>query len=140
MSEKPQIVAGIDGSESSLKAARWAIRQAQMTDSKVLIVMAWEVSWWVNVNPVTNEGSYAEMAQQIFEHALEQLELGEAGIEVETQLIQMKPGLALEKLSENASLLVLSGQGHGNVPGAHLGSVSGYCAHHAKCPVLIHRA
>jgi Universal stress protein family len=37
----PRIVAGIDGSPSSLSALRWAIRQAALTGATVDAVMAW---------------------------------------------------------------------------------------------------
>lgn len=139
MTEKPRIVVGIDGSPNSLAAARWAIDYAREFNFRLHIVMAWEVSFWVNVNPVTTETSYLEMAEGIFDEAIASLNLESAGIDVETQLVQMQPGLALQTLSEGAAMLVVSGTGHGNVPGTHLGSVSGYCAHHATCPVLIHR-
>jgi len=41
------IVAGVDGSESSLAALRWAMRQAELTGAPLEIVSAWEwpVSW-----------------------------------------------------------------------------------------------
>jgi nucleotide-binding universal stress UspA family protein len=138
--EKTLIVVGVDGSESSLDAARWAIRHAKSTNSKLLFAMAYEVSWWVNVNPVTTETDFGNLAHAAFDEALEKLELNDAGVEYQTQLIQMHPATALKRISEDADLLVVGGQGHGKLPGAHLGSVSGYCAHHAKCPVLIHRS
>jgi hypothetical protein len=37
----PRIVAGIDGSESSVSALRWAIRQAALTGAAVDAVIAW---------------------------------------------------------------------------------------------------
>ncbi|KAH7834757.1 hypothetical protein Vadar_019382 [Vaccinium darrowii] len=42
---------------------------------------------------------------------------------------------AVEKL--NIQLLVLGSQGRGVIKRALLGSVSNYCAHNAKCPVLV---
>jgi ABC-type bacteriocin/lantibiotic exporter with double-glycine peptidase domain len=38
----PRIVAGVDGSPSSLSALRWAIRQAGLTGATVDAVMAWQ--------------------------------------------------------------------------------------------------
>jgi Universal stress protein family len=37
----PRIVAGVDGSESSASALRWAIRQAALTGASVDAVIAW---------------------------------------------------------------------------------------------------
>ena len=37
----PQIVAGVDGSPSSISALRWAIRQARLTGASADAVMAW---------------------------------------------------------------------------------------------------
>ena len=37
----PRIVAGVDGSESSLAALRWAVRQAELTGASVEAVIAW---------------------------------------------------------------------------------------------------
>jgi nucleotide-binding universal stress UspA family protein len=36
------IVVGIDGSASSIHALRWAVRQAQLTDSVLQALMAWQ--------------------------------------------------------------------------------------------------
>ncbi|GLJ09364.1 hypothetical protein SUGI_0107440 [Cryptomeria japonica] len=42
---------------------------------------------------------------------------------------------AAEKL--NVNLLIVGSRGYGAIRRAVIGSVSNYCAHHAKCPVLI---
>src|SRR5580704_7883626 len=39
--KEPRIVAGVDGSDSSLSALRWAIRQAGLTGAAVDAVAAW---------------------------------------------------------------------------------------------------
>ncbi len=39
---KRQIVVGVDGSQSSLAALRWAVRQAGLTGAPLEIVSAWE--------------------------------------------------------------------------------------------------
>ncbi|GMY18377.1 universal stress protein a-like protein [Fagus crenata] len=44
---------------------------------------------------------------------------------------------AVEKL--NIQLLVLGSHGRGAIKRAFLGSVSNYCVHHVKCPVLVVR-
>ena len=50
-----QIVAGVDGSSCSLDALEWAIRQAQLTGARVLVVTAWQrpaaVGWGLPLAP-----------------------------------------------------------------------------------------
>jgi len=49
------IVVGVDGSEPSLTALRWAARQARLTGSVLRVVTAWEVATsagWVPAFPV----------------------------------------------------------------------------------------
>jgi nucleotide-binding universal stress UspA family protein len=40
--EGERIVAGVDGSASSLEALRWAVRQAELTGATVDAVIAWQ--------------------------------------------------------------------------------------------------
>ena len=40
--EKGTVVVGVDGSESSSLALRWALRQAQMTGARLRVVWCWE--------------------------------------------------------------------------------------------------
>ena len=57
-----RIVAGVDGSPSSLEALRWAVRQAELTGSTVDAVMAWQppaasgLAWGVSVDDLTDYG------------------------------------------------------------------------------------
>uniref|UniRef100_A0A0C9QNS5 TSA: Wollemia nobilis Ref_Wollemi_Transcript_15672_657 transcribed RNA sequence n=1 Tax=Wollemia nobilis TaxID=56998 RepID=A0A0C9QNS5_9CONI len=60
-------------------------------------------------------------------------------VNLETKMVNGDPRYAIceaaEKLKVN--LLVIGSRGHGAIRRAVIGSVSNYCAHHAKCPVLI---
>jgi nucleotide-binding universal stress UspA family protein len=50
-----------------------------------------------------------------------------------------RPAHALTDAAAEADLLVVGSHGRGELPGMHLGSVAGYCVHHAPCPVLVYR-
>lgn len=47
------------------------------------------------------------------------------------------PAPALVRVARGAAMLVVGSRGAGAVARAVLGSVSGYCARHADCPVVI---
>lgn len=58
---EPLIVVGVDGSNHSKEALRWAVAQAAMTGGRVHAVMAWE--WNRNpfaINPTASETADAE--------------------------------------------------------------------------------
>eukprot|EP00262_Sarcandra_glabra_P006859 TRINITY_DN19418_c0_g1_i1.p1 TRINITY_DN19418_c0_g1~~TRINITY_DN19418_c0_g1_i1.p1 ORF type:complete len:198 (+),score=47.60 TRINITY_DN19418_c0_g1_i1:26-619(+) len=60
-------------------------------------------------------------------------------VKVKTVILEGDPKDMICQAAEqmNADLLVLGSHGHGKIKRAFLGSVSDYCVHHAKCPVLI---
>ncbi len=51
-----RIVVGVDGSESSMAALRWAIRQARLTGSSVDAVTAWQVPSAYGMAPIAESG------------------------------------------------------------------------------------
>src|SRR5579859_1701576 len=63
----PRIVAGVDGSPSSISALRWATRQAELTGGTVDAVIAWEFPMaagsvgWAPVSPI-DDTDYCELA------------------------------------------------------------------------------
>ncbi|OMO68721.1 Universal stress protein A [Corchorus olitorius] len=60
-------------------------------------------------------------------------------IKAETLILEGDPKDKICEISEemNVDLLVVGSRGLGKIKRAFLGSVSDYCAHHAKCPTLI---
>lgn len=60
-------------------------------------------------------------------------------VNVETKMVTGDARYALCEAAEKmkVNLLVVGSRGHGAIRRAVMGSVSNYCAHHAKCPVLI---
>ncbi|KAK9156960.1 hypothetical protein Scep_003534 [Stephania cephalantha] len=60
-------------------------------------------------------------------------------VKVETMMMEGEPKEMICEAVEQThpDLLILGSRGLGTLKRAFLGSVSDYCAHHAKCPVLI---
>lgn len=130
-----RIVVGIDGSEGSKEALRWAARQAELTGASLEVVMTWEL-------PVTPYGVWTdydasgEAKEELKETVHETLgKLDQSHIVLEVQ--EGRPALALLKAAEKADLLVVGCRGRGAFAGLLLGSVSQYCATHASCPVVV---
>ncbi len=133
------LVVGVDGSDASVGALNWAIERAKLLDADVHVVTAWELPFTSILSPTLTDEDYAAHAQRLLDESMSKVTADTTGVGIETHLVQRKPALALTEVSRDADLLVIGAQGHGEVPGLHLGTVATYCVHHAVCPVLVHR-
>jgi nucleotide-binding universal stress UspA family protein len=135
--QERRIVVGVDGSGSSKKALRWAIRQAKRTGGSVDAVTVWH-SPSSRLAAVADGGINPEgTAKTALTEALAEV----SGLEPEVQVRPLvREGHAAEILLEAASgadLLVVGSRGHGGLASAVTGSVSLHCVLHAHCPVLV---
>lgn len=136
-----RIVVGADGSEASVAALRWAVGHAEQIGAEVDVVTGWDVPVTIFLSPTYTDDDYARDAAALLEHTVEKaFAEGPPRVKVRSYLVQNKPALALTQSAQNAELLVVGARGQGELPGVHLGSVAGYCVHHAPCPVLVHRS
>lgn len=62
---------------------------------------------------------------------------GAPGLVMHTHIVKGHPAPTLVEASHEADLLVVGSKGYGEFAGMLLGSVSEYCVHHARCPVVI---
>jgi nucleotide-binding universal stress UspA family protein len=143
-SEHSRIVAGVDGSPSSLTALRWAIRQAGLTGAAVDAVIAWHFPvpaggfGWV---PLGSDQGYdfKEIAEKVVADVISNaLEPG-SDVRVLAQVVEGNAAQVLLDASAGADLLVVGSRGHGGFTEALLGSVSQHCVQHARCPVVVIR-
>ncbi|NJC72337.1 universal stress protein [Planosporangium thailandense] len=138
-----RIVVGVDGSEPSRRALRWALQQAQATGASVEAIHVWDLPLYAGVAPVIDTVSESEAlakgAEQILSETVAEVAGEHPAVPVRTRVLQGHPAVALLRASEGAGLLVVGSRGHGGFVGALLGSVSQYCVHHATCPVLVIR-
>jgi nucleotide-binding universal stress UspA family protein len=140
----PRIVAGIDGSESSASALRWAIRQAGLTGAAVDAVIAWHypdmASSGIAVGAVEpTYGFFRENAEKIAADAISSTVDPASDVPVSARVAQGHAAQVLLDASAGASLLVVGSRGHGGFAEALLGSVSQHCVQHALCPVVVVR-
>ena len=137
---RPRIVVGVDGSDPSESALRWAVNQAELVGGVVEAVTAWEYplgwGWDTAVASLDLEAN----AGQILDDALNEALGSERSVEIRRHVIHNNPAAALLEVAEGAQLLVVGNRGHGGFTGALLGSVSQHVVHHAHCPVVIVRS
>jgi nucleotide-binding universal stress UspA family protein len=136
-----RIVVGVDGSESSLAALRWAVRQAELTGAPLEIVSAWEwpvsYSGWETSLPPDYDP--ADQARRQLDQAVGAVLTPDDAIEVRRSVIEGHAAPVLEALSKTADLVVVGSHGHGEFTGMLFGSVSEHCVTHCHCPVVVTR-
>jgi nucleotide-binding universal stress UspA family protein len=140
-----KIVVGIDGSDASRNALRWAVEDARARGAEVVALHAYEVPVPVldavaPATPVDLPGLVNEAyedAQQFATKVVAEVIGSVVSVDVAPIAVEDDPARALVDASRDADLLVVGSHGHG-LSGL-LGSVSIECAQHAACPVVIFR-
>ncbi len=132
------IVVGVDGSEPSKDALRWAARQAQVTGARLRAVMAWEYptsfGW---APPYPTEFDPESDTHKALEATVEEALGADRPAAMETVVVEGHPAKVLLDAAKGADLLVVGCRGHGAFSGMLLGSVSQHCMTHASCPVMV---
>jgi nucleotide-binding universal stress UspA family protein len=134
-----RIVVGIDGSPSSITALEWALRQAELTDATLEVLMTWEWPTSYGWSPVPSDYDPAQDATTFLENTLKSVRASHPGLSIESSVREGHPAPALVEASRDADLLVVGSRGHGEFAGMLLGSVSEHCVTNAECPVLVWR-
>jgi nucleotide-binding universal stress UspA family protein len=130
------IVVGVDGSDASVNALRWALDEARLRSARVRVVLAWSyppVSTYHEAKHVL-DAPFAEEAAAILEQIVGVTAAAAEGVEIEKKVVEGEAAPALIEAARNASMLVVGSRGLGGFSGLLLGSVSQQCAHHATCP------
>lgn len=132
-----RIVVGIDGSDASVDALQWAEREAVRRDLPLVAMIAWS---WSGLpfgrKELTRPGWTAEQAEEVVAHAVERAQLAR---EVELDVTNDLPAVALVRASDEGALVVVGAVGHTGLRGRFAGSVSRQVAHHAPGPLVIVR-
>ena len=134
------IVVGVDGSEASLDALRWAAQQAQLTGASLDVVTAWEYptafGW---APPIPADWNPEAEARLDLAESVERTLGKTPSVNVRQVVVEGHPAPALLAAAEHADLLVVGSRGHGAFVGMLVGSVSEHCVSHATCPVVVVR-
>ena len=134
-----RIVVGVDASESSKQALRWAVRQAELVGANVDAVHALHTPTADGWTPMVNiSDDLAKAGRQMVLDTIAEVAGDRPPVTIYARVIEGHPAFVLLQAAEGASL-VLGCRGHGGFVGALLGSVSQHCVQHATCPVVVIR-
>lgn len=117
------IVVGVDGSEPSQRALRWAAQAAVARDVPLAMVYA------AGPSP----------AEEVLPPAEADVRDWYPDIECTTAFSVENPAAALVDASKQARMVVIGNRGHGGFHDLLVGSTSLYTAMHAACPVVVVR-
>jgi nucleotide-binding universal stress UspA family protein len=131
--QQPLILVGIDESEASRAAMRWAIREARLTHARIQAVAVWHLPQHFNDVPVPSCTALQDDANTWLKRAIPP----NSGVRVDTLIVRGDPTAVLLQHAQRAQLIVLGNHGHGPIHTALLGSVAHRCANRAPCPVVL---
>ncbi|MCV7289311.1 universal stress protein [Mycolicibacterium wolinskyi] len=137
MSTAHAVVVGIDGSQSALDAAIWAVKEAVSRDIPLRLIYA--------IDP-TDNGSDHECAARALataELAIRQaytaVEATEQPVKIELEVVQDKPIEALFEASRSAAMLCVGATGRDDAARGRIGATAATVAKSAHCPVAVVR-
>jgi nucleotide-binding universal stress UspA family protein len=141
-----RLVVGIEGSEGSRAALRWAVDEARVRGCAIEAVTAYLPTYvpaspdfgYVPLDPTDLVTEIRKMQDSVIDEVL--AERPGAAVTVERKLVQGRAADTLISEAAGAGLLVVGSRGRGGFRGLLLGSVSQQIAQHAGCPVVIVRA
>jgi nucleotide-binding universal stress UspA family protein len=131
-----RIVVGVDGSEHSNAALRWALAEAEAHSGGVVTaVLSWQVPF------LSFPGAFArdelENAYKNFLIETVSAIAPKPAVPLETLVAEGDPTESMVEASKDANLLVLGIRGRSPFAGLLLGSVSQGAAATAHCPVVL---
>jgi nucleotide-binding universal stress UspA family protein len=130
-----RIVVGVDGSDHSNEALRWALKEAECHSGMVTAVLSWQVPF------LSFPGAFdRDELEKVYKNFLIETVSAIAptpAVPLETLVAEGDPTEAMVEASKGANLLVLGTRGRSAFAGLLLGAVSQGAAATAHCPVVL---
>lgn len=134
-----RIVVGIDSSEGSQRALRWALEEAALRHAELQLVHSFATPDYLAVPMVVSLPSDEELheaAEEVIDKTLSAV--GGAGEVPVTKYVRAGGAAGvLCEAAEGAELMVVGARGLGGFRGLLLGSVTQQVVAHAPCPVVV---
>ncbi len=143
MEKNGPIVVGVDGSNASFDAVRWATRAAELRGASVCLVSAYEntdVYTTLAALPPRLGSTLERETNRILDaaSAIARVAARDAdSLSIVTEAVAGPAILALIERSSSAQMIVVGTRGNGEYFAELLGSVSGAVSERAECPVAV---
>jgi nucleotide-binding universal stress UspA family protein len=134
-----KIVVGVDGSDRSMMALRWAAAEADRRTADLVVLHAWEYPYRMTSEGFARGSSLAEIDAEILLERAVTVARDEMAGTVVGRLAQEGAAQALLHSLSDADLLVVGSRGRGGFRRMLLGSVAHAVSAHATCPVVVVR-
>ena len=135
---EPLVVVGVDGSDSSKAALRWAARFAAMFGGRVDVITAWHIpTTFAGPGYIPSTFDLSVDYEKVLGNVVDEVFGSERPRNMRLAVREGSAARVLLDESKDATMLVVGSRGHGGFAGLLLGSVSAKVAEHATCPVLI---
>jgi nucleotide-binding universal stress UspA family protein len=137
-----RIVVGVDGSDESRAALRWALAEAQLRHASLEVVHVWEPAYagaYPFAMPPYDVTAIEHGARTLVESMLEHEDLSGLGAPVVRTIVCGSAAAVLIERSAGAAIVAVGARGHGGFSRLLLGSTSTQLVHHARCPVVVVR-
>lgn len=134
-----EIIVGIDGSEQSYGALRWAVHEAEVRKVPVRLVTAYSLPVFTGTGfdagySMVDEKALTDGVAQILDEAYSRV--GETDVELRATVETGDATAVLLELSKKAELMVVGSRSHGGFIGRLLGTVSTSLPAHSHCPTV----
>jgi nucleotide-binding universal stress UspA family protein len=140
------IVVGVDGSDCSRAALKFALEEAVRRGDAVRVVLAMpETDYWATSSGMSPSlvdelsADLEKVGRDMVDSVVREYGSALADVSVEVRAVGGSPGRVLVDQSDNADLLVVGHRGRGAFRSSMLGSVGLQCVLHASVPVTVVR-
>jgi nucleotide-binding universal stress UspA family protein len=138
--QRRRIVVGVDGSDGSKSALRWAAWMAETTGSGLDVIAAWEMSalyGWSALSVLPANYTPQPEIEKSLNDTVAEVFGAERPQDMRVKVLEGPVVQTLLSAATGALMIVVGSRGHGGFTGMLLGSVSARVAEYAKCPVLV---
>jgi nucleotide-binding universal stress UspA family protein len=133
------VVVGVDASQASVRAVRFAAEEAVRRTVPLRIVHA--LTWFDGMTSPPADLDVGDLLHTGAGSLVQAMASSVAALlppdQVHTSVLEGDPVEVLRNLSVDASLVVVGGRGVGGVEGLLLGSTASAIVSHAECPVVV---